>query len=83
MVFWFVVFVVGTVWALLHLAMGGTQQEMVQAWLTFWHWRIWLMIAAAAFATVFLAVGGVRDLRRLIAQQRVAERDDLGDGIAR
>ena len=73
---WFLVFVIGTTWALIHLARGGTHEQMTQAWLTFWQWRIWLLLA-----TVALAAGGVRDLRRLFAQLRVAERDDRDDGI--
>lgn len=81
--FWFLVFAIGTVWALVHLARGGTHEQMTQAWLQFWHWRIWLMIAAAAFATVVLAVGGIGDLRRLFAQLRTAERDDQDDGMVR
>jgi SSS family solute:Na+ symporter len=81
--FWFCVFLIGTVWALIHLARGGTHEQMVDAWLTFWHWRIWLMIVAAAFATVVLAVGGVRDLRKLFDRLRNLERDDLDDGIVR
>jgi fatty acid desaturase len=81
--FWFLVFVIGTIWALVHLARGGTQEEMTRAWLQFWHWRIWLMVLAAAFATVVLAIGGVGDLRRLFAQLRTAERDDTDDGIVR
>jgi SSS family solute:Na+ symporter len=81
--FWFLVFVIGTIWALVHLARGGTQEDMTRAWLQFWEWRIWLMVVAAAFATVVLAIGGVGDLRRLFAQLRTAERDDSDDGIVR
>ena len=81
--FWFVVFVIGTVWALAHLAGGGSHAAMTDAWLTFWKWRIVIMLVTAVFATVFLAVGGVGDLRRLFAQLRTAERDDRDDGIVR
>jgi hypothetical protein len=78
---WFVVFVIGTVWALVHLGRGGTQEAMTGAWLRFWHWRIWLLLLTAAVATAVLGVGGVRDLRRLFAQLRTAQRDDGDDGI--
>ena len=79
-VFWFLVSLVGSLWALAHLAGGGSHAEMVPAWLTFWKWRIWIMLGTAAVATVFLAVGGVGDLRRLFARLRTAERDDADDG---
>jgi hypothetical protein len=53
---------------------------MTPAWLTFWKWRLWIMLGTAAIVTGVLAVGGVRDLRRLFAHLRVAERDDRDDG---
>ena len=53
---------------------------MTEAWLRFWKWRIWAMLASAAFATVTLAIGGVRDLRALTRQLATAERDDRDDG---
>lgn len=79
-VFWFAVAVVGSVMALTHLARGGTHAEMTGAWLTFWKWRIAIMLLTAAVVTVVLAVGGVKDLRRLFAQLRTAARDDDDDG---
>jgi SSS family solute:Na+ symporter len=78
--FWFVVSLVGSLWAMGYLAGGGRQADMTQAWLTFWKWRIWIMLGTAAVATVVLAVGGMGDMKRLLAQLRVAERDDRDDG---
>jgi len=77
---WFLVFVVGTVWALVHLGRGGTQEQMVDTWLHFWHWRIWIMVVTAAITTVVLAIGGVRDMRRLFKRLGSTERDDRDDG---
>jgi SSS family solute:Na+ symporter len=79
--FWFLVFVVGTTWAIGYLARGGTHAGMTDAWLSFWKWRIWLLLASAILATVVLAIGGVRDLRRVLHRLAVAERDDRDDGI--
>lgn len=79
-VFWFLVSLVGSLWALAHLANGGSQGEMTQAWLTFWKWRIRIMLGTAAVTTVVLGIGGVGDLRRLFLQLRTAERDDTDDG---
>ncbi len=76
----FLVFLVGTIWALTHLARGGTHEQMVGAWLRFWQWKVWLMVVTAGLATVVLAIGGVGDLRRLVAQLGAAERDDQDDG---
>lgn len=81
--FWFLVFAAGTAWTLFHLARGGSHESMTTAWIRFWHWRIWLMLGSGAFATVVLAWGGIRDLRRLLAQLERAERNDLDDGIVR
>ncbi|MFT5234393.1 MAG: SSS family solute:Na+ symporter [Candidatus Krumholzibacteriia bacterium] len=77
---WFLVFVIGTIWALAHLANGGSNEQMTDAWLRFWHWRIWLMLGTAAIATVVLAVGGVGDLRYLMRKLATNERDDEDDG---
>jgi hypothetical protein len=79
-VFWFLVSLAGSLWALAHLAGGGTLADMTGAWLTFWKWRIWIMVVTAAVATVVLAIGGVGDLRRLFARLRTLERDDSDDG---
>lgn len=80
---WFLVFVAGTAWALTHLARGGSLADMTDAWLAYWEWRIWLMAASAAVATVWLALGGVRDLRRLLHRLRTAVRDHGDDGVVR
>jgi SSS family solute:Na+ symporter len=79
-VFWFLVSLVGSLWALGHLAGGGTHADMTQAWLSFWKWRIWIMLCTAAVATVVLAVGGIGDMKHLLTQLRVADRDDRDDG---
>ncbi|HPF34876.1 MAG TPA: sodium:solute symporter, partial [Candidatus Krumholzibacteria bacterium] len=78
--FWFLVAVIGTVWALTFLARGGTHAQMTGAWLAFWKWRIAIMLVTAAVVTVVLAAGGVKDLRRVFAQLRTAARDDADDG---
>jgi hypothetical protein len=79
-VFWFLVSLIGSLWALGHLAGGGSHAEMTQAWLIFWKWRIWIMLGTAAIATAVLAVGGIGDMKRLLARLRLAERDDRDDG---
>ena len=80
---WFVIFVIGTVWALTFLGRGGRLEDMTAVWLSYWHWRIWIMLGSAVVATVWLAIGGVRDMRVLIGRLRSAERDDQDDGIVR
>lgn len=80
---WFVIFVVGTVWALVYLGRGGSLAGMTDTWLTYWRWRIWFMLASAVIATVWLGIGGVRDMRSLLRQLGTANRDDTDDGIVR
>ncbi|MCP4571525.1 MAG: sodium:solute symporter [bacterium] len=80
---WFLIFVAGTVWALIHLGRGGSLADMTTAWLGYWKWRIWLMLGSAVIATVWLGIGGVRDMRFLLHRLRTAERDHDDDGIVR
>ncbi|MBZ0173172.1 MAG: hypothetical protein K8E66_12380 [Phycisphaerales bacterium] len=79
--FWFLVVVAGSAMMLIHLARGGTLEESTAAWVEFWRWRTYLMLAFATAATVWLGIGGAVDLRRLLRQLSTAKRDDRDDGI--
>jgi len=81
--FGFVVFVVGTIWAVTFLARGGSLADMTDAWLGYWRWRIWFMLGSAVIATVWLGLGGVRDMKRLLDRLKTVERDDNDDGTVR
>ncbi len=80
---WFLIFVAGTVWALVYLGRGGSLEAMTSTWLSYWRWRLWLMLASAAVATVWLAVGGAFDMRVLFRRLREVRRDDEDDGMVR
>jgi SSS family solute:Na+ symporter len=51
-----------------------------QAWLVFWKYFCWVMLGIMMVLTVWLAVGGLRDLRALFRQLRLVKRDARDDG---
>ena len=75
---WTIVFVVGTVWALVF----GIPET---AWATWWRWWTWGILVAGAAVVAWFTIGGTRDLvrmYRLLARRGPDERDDgtVGDG---
>jgi len=73
---WFVFFVIGTIHNLAH--------PVDDAW---WEafWKIYVMIQAAlaVFVTVWMGIGGARDLRAMLARLRSAGRRTDDDGFVR
>jgi len=49
-------------------------------WQGFWQFKVWLGVVLAALTTVWFTWGGMRDMRRLFADLRVAARNVLDDG---
>jgi len=73
-VFWFGVFVVGTVWNV--LAPWPTS-----AWSAYWHVTgIGIPIVFSFVTAIWFTWGGVRDIRRLFQRLRVQKVNDLDDG---
>jgi len=74
--FWFVLFVVGTVYNLGHDVSDAS-------WARFWRWYLLAQFVAAGAVWVWFTAGGVRDLRRMFTRLEAAARDSSDDGIVR
>ena len=74
--FWFVLFVIGTVYNLSHDVRDAT-------WARFWRWYVLAQFAAAGTVCVWFTLGGVRDLRRMFARLGSTARDAGDDGVVR
>ena len=75
---WFVFVVITT---LLALARPDHQPVSDATWLIFWRWRIGIATIVAGIVTVWLTIGGIRNLRALFRQLDEQARDDRDDGL--
>jgi SSS family solute:Na+ symporter len=74
-IFWFLVFVIGSIWYLWH-------PWSLETWGRYWYVNsILLPMLVGIITSVWLTWGGVRDLRRLFRDLRTCERNALDDGI--
>ena len=73
---WVVVFVVGTA-----LNVAGPVGDA--PWMAFWKTYVAVYLAASATVIVWFSAGGLRDLRRMIADLRTMTRDHGDDGFVR
>lgn len=69
----FVVFLVGTLYAF-------RVDISDLAWMRFWYGYSWLMLVLMIIMTVWLIVGGVRDVKKLMRELKTMARNDLDDG---
>ncbi len=67
------VFFGGTLYAL-----GGTVSD--SAWMVFWKYYCYVMFVLSVVIAAWVCVGGIGDLKRMIAALRIAVRDDRDDG---
>lgn len=70
----FVIFVVG-------MAVGYTMQPSLAAWAGFWKAFLLLNYGVLIVSTVWLGIGGLRDLRTLIREMRAEKVDEQDDGF--
>jgi len=71
----FGVFVIGTV-----LNLTVFKDASAEGWIEFWKWYVLVYFVLAVVVTIWLSIGGVRDLRYMYAQLRSALRDARDDG---
>ena len=71
---WFVLFVVVTLYELLYASLP------TDFWSDFWYLWIWINLIIGIPVTLWLAIGGARDINRLIWRLRTSERDVHDDG---
>ncbi|MFA6659294.1 MAG: sodium:solute symporter [Lentisphaerae bacterium] len=50
------------------------------AWLTFWHFKVYVTLVLAFITTVWFLVGGIIDVFRLFKNLKEVKRDDADDG---
>jgi solute:Na+ symporter, SSS family len=49
-------------------------------WMRFWRYYCFVMIALSSIITLWLLIGGVRDMRRMLHDLAILQRDHLDDG---
>lgn len=70
---WFAIFVIGTIYAVIF----GVSDA---AWLKYWNIVIWVFIVAGVITTVWMAAGGIYDVRVMFKTLATMIRDDKDDG---
>ncbi len=70
---WTVIFIVGTGYCLTYGASAA-------AWMTYWRWWTWFILACGVVVTVWFTIGGVRDMRRLYRELGTRRIDTTDDG---
>jgi len=74
-IFWFCVFLVGTIWYWL-------RPWPLQTWGYFWYYTgIVLPFVIGIVTTIWFTWGGIRDLKRLFVALRTIKRNKLDDGV--
>jgi SSS family solute:Na+ symporter len=71
---WGVVFAVGTFY---HYAIEEISDE---AWTSFWHFIVWMSVILGVVTTLWLLIGGLRDLKVMFELLRTRVRDHTDDG---
>lgn len=74
---WGGVFLAGTFWHLL------VRPIPTSAWLSFWHFLVWMSIVLAAVVVSILFIGGLGNLKEMFELLRTRERDHTDDGSVR
>jgi SSS family solute:Na+ symporter len=72
-VLWAIIFVVGTVYNLTH-------EVSDEAWASFWHFYVWLILFSGIATTIWFTIGGLIDLRYMFRRLREVRRDATDDG---
>jgi solute:Na+ symporter, SSS family len=72
-VFWGIVFVVGTVYNLFH-------NVKPESWFAYWRLYILLYLVIGVAVTIWVGIGGVRDMKDLFHRLATAQRDHRDDG---
>ena len=72
-IFWVVIFVIITTYHFIF----GTSTEF---WMKFWRIYIWFIMFVSIVATIWLAAGGIIDLKKMFVRLKALKRDDTDDG---
>lgn len=74
---WFSIFAIGSI---LHLVLGGFSDK---TWLAFWRIWIYVSLIVSAIVTIWLMIGGLKDMRDLFRRLKIAKVDVNDDGVVR
>ncbi len=69
----FIVFVAGTLY-------GFIFEISTDSWARFWYWYMWQMFVVFFVSTIWLTIGGLRDVRKMYKLLSTRERDFSDDG---
>ncbi len=78
---WVGVFIVGTIYFLTRDVNDGNWSRWDSIWLQFWHSKIWIELTVAVVVIVWFTIGGMKDVKRLLASMAQSETDDTDDGF--
>ncbi len=70
----FGIFLFGTIYAL-------NSDVIDSVWLSYWQFYLWFVVILSAIITIWLAIGGYRDLFEMFRRLKSANRDEGDDGI--
>ncbi len=71
---WAAVFVIGTVY---YYVVGISDEQ----WMAFWKIYLYINLAVAIIVVVWFAIGGFRDIRKMLRDLKYMQRDDRDDGF--
>ena len=74
--FWAIIFVVGTIY---YFLFGIPDSH----WMTFWEIYLYVNVAIAIIVVVWFAIGGFRDVRKMLRDLKYQQRDDRDDGFVK
>ncbi len=78
---WLGVFASGTVFFLTRQVADGNWSRWDQLWLGFWYSKIWIELGVAVIVIIWFTLGGIRDVKHLLANLSQKETDDSDDGF--
>ncbi|ARN56693.1 sodium:solute symporter family protein [Sedimentisphaera salicampi] len=71
---WMAVFLVGTAYALI----SGNTTTM--GWAKFWQLQFWILIAVSVIVSIWLLIGGIKNMIEMFSDLKTLKRNDLDDG---
>jgi SSS family solute:Na+ symporter len=84
------IYILTYVWTFLNIAVfvAGTTINLTsdvsdEAWLAYWKIYVWVNVCLSGLVILWFGIGGIRDIRRMLARLAARERDAEDDGFVR
>ncbi len=71
---WTIIFIFGTIYNL-------NNDVSDSVWLSFWRYYVIINLAASIIVIIWFSIGGIKDLKKMIASLKSADRDETDDGF--